>query len=256
MESSVLIQSTSVLQKLMSQVDDGLFKNSVVAQVSAYVFYNSEVMSQVMQSPGFKNKFNTIVYNQIEKDFSNYIDAKARISKRSLHHVYEWDRSGDPGARLFKLNKKDTEGISFQVNYNFLPSKSFAKTDSKRRHVFINKASVMEAGRALKIAPRFSERLVFEVNGYTVFMPKGASVTVRRPGGPGVKNAFQMAYTHFFSGNLVNESIKKSGFQNLFNSSISKALSLPPDIKRVKYSFSPNAIRMQAKSAVTTAFGA
>ncbi|MGA1049197.1 MAG: hypothetical protein ACO3UU_14415 [Minisyncoccia bacterium] len=255
MESNILVQSTSVLQKLMSQADDGFLKNSIVAQISAYIFYNSEVMNQVMQNPGFKNKFNYMVYNQIEKDFGNYVDAKARISKRSLHHIYEWDRAGEAEARLFKLSRKDGEGISFKINYGFLPSKSFAKTDLKRRHVFVNKASVMEAGMPLKIAPRFSERLVFESNGYTVFMPKGASVTVRRPGGPGVKNAFQMAYTHFFSGNLVNESIKRSGFQNLFNSSIAIALNLPGDIKRVKYKFSPNAIRMQAKSAVTTAFG-
>ena len=255
MESNILIQATSSLQKLMVSKDTGIFKNSIIAQIAAYVYYNSEVMNNIMSNPGFKNKFNTMLFNQIEKDFGNYIDAKARISKRSLHHVYEWERSGQPEARLFKLNKIDTQGISFIVNYEFLPSKSFAKSDSNRRHVFVNKASVMEAGMPLKIAPRYSERLVFEANGYTVYMPKGASVTVKRPGGAGVKNSFQMAYTHFFKGNLVNESIKRSGFQNLFNSSISKALNLPPDIKRVKYVFSPNAVRMQAKAAVATAFG-
>lgn len=239
----------------MSKTDKGIFKNSVVAQIAAYVYYNTEVMNNVMNNPGFKSKFNSMIFNQIEKDFGNYVDSKARISKKSLHHVYEWNRSGDPEARLFKLNRVDGEGISFKINYNFLPSKTFAKSDSKRRHVFVNKASVMEAGMPLKIAPRFSERLVFESNGYTVYMPKGASITVRRPGGTGVKNAFQMTYTHFFKGNLVNESIKRSGFQNLFNSSISKALNLPADIKRVKYIFSPSAISMQAKSAVASAFG-
>lgn len=255
MESNVLVQASSSLHRMMSGDNSGIFKNSIVAQISAYIYYNAEVMNNVMTSPGFKNKFNTMIFNQIEKDFGNYIDSKARMSKRSLHHVYEWNRSGNSEARLFKLNKLDGPGISFNVGYNFLPSKSFAKTDSKRRHVFVNKASVMEAGMPVKIAPRFSERLVFESNGYTVYMPKGASVEVRRPGGPGVKNAFQMAYSHFFKGNLVNESIKRSGFQSLFNSSISKALNLPADIRRVKYTFSPNAITMQAKAAVTTAFG-
>jgi len=255
LESNVLVQATSSLQKLMSSNNSGMFRNSIIAQIAAYVYYNAEVMTSVMNNPGFKNKFNTIIFNQIEKDFSDYIDAKARTSPKSLHHVYEWQRSGDSGARLFKLNKIEGNDISFKIDYDFLPSKSFAKGDSKRRHVFVNKASVMESGMPVKIAPRFSERLVFESNGYTVYMPKGASVTVRRPGGAGVKNAFQMAYSHFFKGNLVNESIKRSGFQNLFNSSISKALNLPADIKRVKYTFSPNALKMQANAAVATAFG-
>jgi len=54
---------------------------------------------------------------------------------------------------------------------------------------------------------------------------------------------------------LVNQAIKKSGFQNLFNKSISRALSLPSDIKKVKYKFSPNTIKMQADSSLAIAFG-
>jgi hypothetical protein len=62
-------------------------------------------------------------------------------------------------------------------------------------------------------------------------------------------------YSRFFSGELVNNSIKKSGFQKMFNSSISKALGVPSNIKRVQYSFSPNYIRSQADMALTQAFG-
>jgi hypothetical protein len=114
----------------------------------------------------------------------------------------------------------------------------------------------MEAGMPLKIAPRHSKRLVFETNGYKVFMPEGASVVVKRPGGAGVKNAFMMTYSRFFKSNLVNISIKKSGFQKLFNNSMAKALRIPTDIKTVKYSFNPNTISIQADAALTSAFGA
>lgn len=255
MESNILVQASSGLQKLMVGSKGGVLKDSIVAQISAYAYYNTEVMANLMSNSGFKRKFNSVIFNQIEEDFGNYVDAKARSSKRSLHHVYEWDRTGSKGARLFKLNKKDTEGISFQISYNFLPSKSFAKGESKRRHVFINKASVMEEGMPLKISPKYAERLVFETNGYKVFMPKGKSVTVKRPGGSGVKNSFVMTYSHFFKGNLVNESIKRSGFQNIFKSSMARALSVPQDIKTVKYSFSPNTIRAQAKTSLASAFG-
>lgn len=255
MESNVLVQASSGLQKLMVGSKGDILKDSIVAQVAAYAYYNSEVMANLMSSSGFKRKFNSVIFNRIEEDFGNYVDAKARSSKRSLHHVYEWGRTGSKEARLFELSKKDTEGISFQISYSFLPSKSFAKSEGKRRHVFINKASVMEAGMPLKISPKYSERLVFESNGYKVFMPKGKSVTVKRPGGAGVKNSFVMTFGHFFKGNLVNESIKKSGFQNIFKSSMAKALSVPQDIKTVKYSFSPNTVRSQAKSSLASAFG-
>ena len=137
-----------------------------------------------------------------------------------------------------------------------MPSKSFVPTQrGKHRHVFKNKASVMEAGMPVKIAPRAAERIVFEIDGNVVFMPKGASVTVQRPGGSGVKNQFSLNYSRWFSSNLVSLSIKKSGFQNLFNQSLSKALKVPSEIKRVQYSFSPNSIRLQADAALTSSFG-
>jgi hypothetical protein len=112
----------------------------------------------------------------------------------------------------------------------------------------------MEDGKTVVIAPRFSERLVFDVDGYTVFMPKGESVTVRKPGGAGVKNSFFSAYRYFFTGQLVNMSIKKSGFQRLFNSSLSRALGVPAQVKTVKYSFSANQLANEADAATSAAF--
>jgi len=251
-----LIQASSGLRNLMSASKGGIMKESLVAQISAYVYYNAQVISKITSNSGFKNKFREVIFNQIEKDFGEFIDSQARVKPRSLHHVYEWDQTGSSEARLFKLNKLNTDGLGFSISYEFLPSKTFAKSEGNRRHVFVNKASVMEAGMPLKIAPRHSKRLVFETNGYKVFMPEGASVTVKRPGGVGVKNAFMMTYSRFFKSNLVNLSIKKSGFQQLFNNSMAKALRLPSEIKTVKYSFSPNSLSTQADAALTSAFGA
>jgi len=240
----------------MIKSKSGILKESLVAQISAYVYYNTQVISKLTANIAFRNKFKEVIFNQIQKDFADYVDAQARIKPKSLHHVYEWDKAGDPASRLFKLNKFNTEGLGFSMTYEFLPSKSFASSEGNRRHVFVNKASVMEAGMPLKIAPRHSKRLVFETNGYTVFMPEGASVMVRRPGGAGVKNSFMMTYSKFFKSNLVNISIKKSGFQQLFNRSMTRALKVPSDIKTVKYSFNPNTISIQADAALTAAFGA
>jgi len=251
-----LLQASSGLRNLMTASKGGVMKESLVAQISAYVYYNVQVISKLTSNAAFKNKFKEVIFNQIEKEFGEYVDSQARIKPKSLHHVYEWNQTGDKSARLFKLNKLNTEGLGFSMTYEFLPSKTFAKSEGNRRHVFVNKASVMEAGMPLKIAPRHSKRLVFETNGYKVFMPIGASVTVRRPGGTGVKNSFMMTYSRFFRSNLVNLAIKRSGFQQLFNRSMTKALNLPSEIKTVKYSFNPNTISIQADAALTSAFGA
>jgi hypothetical protein len=252
----MLIQAASGLERMMYANQKGVLKDSTVAQISAYVYYEAAVIAKLTTNKAFQNAFSKLIFDQINLDFGNYIDALARSKPKSLHHVYEWKKTGNKSARLFKLNKTGQVGLSFGVNYEFLPSKSMVPASTgKRRHMFINKASIMEQGNPLVIRPKNSDRLVFEIDGETVFMPKGASVTVRRPGGSGARNQFTLAHSRFFSGRLVNDSIKKSGFQRLFNSSMSKALGVPSDIKRVKYSFSANTIRSQADSALTLSFG-
>lgn len=252
----MLIQAASGLERMMYSNQKGPLKDSTVAQISAYVYYEAAVMSKLTTNRSFQNAFSKLIFDQINLDFGNYIDALARSKPKSLHHVYEWKKTGNKTARLFRLNKTVQTGLSFGINYQFLPSKTMVPaSNGKRRHMFINKASVMEKGEPLVIRPKNSERLVFEIDGETVFMPKGASVTVRRPGGSAARSQFTLAHSRFFSGNLVNDSIKRSGFQRLFNSSITKALGVPSNIKRVQYSFSANTIRSQADSALTLAFG-
>ena len=258
MASSVmLLQAASGLERMMySKNPDPTLQDSNVAQISAILYYQANVLAKLENSKKFKNTFKKIIFTQIEKDFGLYIDAQARSKPKSLHHVYEWKKVGNKNGRLFKLTSMPGDGISFKINYEFKPSKSFVPTEKgRRKHVFISKASIMEAGMPLKIAPRHSKRLVFESNGNTVFMPIGASVTVQRPGGPSVKNQFKSQYSRWFSSDLVNQSIKKSGFANIFNSEITKALRVPAPIKKVQYSFSPNMIRNMADSALASAFG-
>ena len=253
----MLMQASSGLERLMAGNRDGVLKDSTVAQISAYLYYNANVIAKLTSNKQFQSMFSETIFNQIQKDFGEYIDAKARTSPRSLHHVYEWKKVGNKGARLFELSLMSQDGLSFRIGTSFKPSRSLVPLSggTKRRHVFINKASVMEAGVPLKISPKNATRLVFESDGETVFMPKGASVVVKRPGGPGVKNQYFLAHSRFFTGQLVNQSIKNSGFQRIFNAGMAKALSLPSGIKKVQYKFSPNLVRSQADSALAAAFG-
>jgi hypothetical protein len=252
----MLIQAASGLERMMHANQGGVLKDSTVAQISAYVYYEAAVISKLTTNKKFQQAFTKIIFDQIDTDFGNYIDALARSKPKSLHHVYEWKKTGNKNARLFKLNKISEDGLSFRVNYDFLPSRSLVPaSNSRRRHMFVDKASVMEKGNPLIIRPKSADRLVFEIDGETVFMPKGAAVTVRRPGGSAATNQFSLAHSRFFSGRLVNESIKRSGFQRIFNSSMTKALRVPSNIKKVQYTFSANTIRSQADSALALSFG-
>ena len=254
----MLVQAASGLERMMYANQKGPLKDSTVAQVSAYVYYEAAVLSKLTTNAGFKSLFTKTIFDQINIDFGNYIDALARSKPKSLHHVYEWKKTGSKTGRLFKLNRVNDSGLSlsFKMNYQFLPSRSMVPTsNSKRKHMFPNKASVMEAGKPLVIRPKNAQRLVFEYEGETIFMPKGKSVTVKRPGGSAATNQFDLHYSRFFSGRLVNDSIKRSGFQRIFNLGISKALKVPSNIKKVQYSFSPNTIRSQADAALIQSFG-
>lgn len=254
--SAVLVQAASGLQKNMSGTAGTILKDSTVAQISAAIYYQASVVSKVTTNKQFQSKFQSILFNQIEKDFGNYIDSQARMNPKTLHHVYEWKKVGVPSSRLFDLKVANTSGLSFKIVSNFKPSKSMVPTSfGKSRHVFTSKASVMEAGNPVVIRPRSAERLVFEIDGFVVRMPKGKSVTVKRPGGGKATGRFKIAYAQFFTGNLVNLSIKNSRFQQIFNSSMTTALKLPGDIRKVKYSFSANTVNMQADKALSAAFG-
>ena len=257
MASEILaIRAASGLVNLMSnRPASGAIKDSTVAQISAALFYKTNVMAKLASNAQFQSAFRNVIFDQLQVDFGDYVDAKSRTSPKSFHHVYEWGRIGEDEARLFKLKKLPADGLSLKVNYELIDSKSFVPSEnSNNKNVFVKKASVMEDGKTVVIAPRFSERLVFDVDGYTVFMPKGESVTVRKPGGAGVKNSFFSAYRYFFTGQLVNMSIKKSGFQRLFNSSLSRALGVPAQVKTVKYSFSANQLANEADAATSAAF--
>ena len=101
----MLVQAASGLERLMvGNRNNALLKDSTVAQISAYMYYNAQVISKLTTNKAFQSKFSSVIFAQIDKDFGEYIDALARTRPKSLHHVYEWKRVGNKTARLFKLN--------------------------------------------------------------------------------------------------------------------------------------------------------
>ncbi|NBP58668.1 hypothetical protein EBU71_19435, partial [bacterium] len=75
---AIALQAASGLVNLMAgKPMSGAIKDSTVAQISAAIFYKTNVMAKLTSNIAFQNMFNKTIYTQINKDFGEYIDAKA-----------------------------------------------------------------------------------------------------------------------------------------------------------------------------------
>lgn len=134
-----------------------------------------------------------------------YIDSEARSNPQSLHHVYEWYRSGSPSARLFDIHKSVNRG-GISLMSSFSQSQSLSNNSSEP---FYDKAKIMEEGRSLTISPKNSSVLAFEVDGEQVFSK--TPVVVDNPGGPNVAGSFKDVIDEFFSSYFSQAFLRSSG---------------------------------------------
>src|SRR6185437_13951164 len=78
--------------------------------------------------------------------------SKAALSTRTFNHMYEWNRAGDPNAKLWRHVLKGN-GAKRQAFFEFKASKSIVPVDPqlarvgvKKIHVFVWKSMVLETG--------------------------------------------------------------------------------------------------------------
>jgi hypothetical protein len=180
--------------------------------------FSSVMRNTVEYSKGFmqgieENKilFNQRLGDQTVEALYRFIDSKARMSPDSLHHVYEWNATGSPGARLFKFNAKANRQ-SVTIVGDFLPSKSISDSASslgQSTEPFVDKANIMENQITIVVSPRSSEYLVFESSGEPVFTVH--SVIIDNPGGDEVSGSFGRVVDEFFDSYFTTTFLKQSG---------------------------------------------
>jgi hypothetical protein len=134
-----------------------------------------------------------------------FIDSNARVNPETLHHVYEWHRTGSPDARLFDFVKR-VGGGKLSIGYTLRQSSSLQKGSTTP---FYSKARIMEEGSPVTIFPVRRRALKFEVGGEDVFVR--GSVTVTNPGGAATTGAMERVFDSFFDNYFTQSFLQTSG---------------------------------------------
>jgi hypothetical protein len=139
------------------------------------------------------------------ESLSQYIDVQARANPKALHHVYEWNQTGSPGARLFNL-KYTVSNLGLSVNSTFRQSRSVSENMTVP---FYNKAKIMENGMPVTIAPTKSKVLKFNGPNGEVFTSK--TIKVDNPGGDEVYKGFESTFDEFMIRYIKQSLLRASG---------------------------------------------
>jgi len=134
-----------------------------------------------------------------------FIDSNARVNPEMLHHIYEWNQTGSPSARLYDISYTTSNlGLSFRSSFSQSTS---IKNGS--RTPFYDKARIMEEGIPVTIRPRVAQVLAFEDDGETVFTR--GPVEVANPGGTEVHGGFEKVFDMFFNRYFSQAFLRVSG---------------------------------------------
>jgi hypothetical protein len=192
-------------------------------KVLALSTYDSTLITDLYNNTANKQKIIRGAAFLIKNYFEEYMDARARQSPSSYHHVYEFDRTGDKSARLFKgtvTNSNDGAVITYKFTQ--------AKNSNREGHEFPNKAETMEKNDPIMIYPKNAKYLQFRLDSGKFVKSEG--VYVRNPGGPEVTNSFEKTFDNFMKTQGYVALQKFGFFKRIEQSIISKRKLVIPRI--------------------------
>ena len=176
--------------------------------------FTKEMNNIVQYSSGFldgvqkgKTEFLRLVGQATITSMAQYVDAQARSNPKALHHIYEWNKTGSPSARLFDLDST-ISNLGLYIRGTFKHSKSLKEGSTVP---FYDKAKIMENGVPGVIKPK-KNVLAFEVDGQEVFTAN--DVRVDNPGGDEVQGSFEKAIDEFMLRYFKQSFLRASGIYN------------------------------------------
>jgi hypothetical protein len=168
-------------------------------------------------------RFSRNVFVGLRTGFYGRTDARARANKDRFHHLYEWDKTGSGGDRLFRLISRHLGTDAFEISYEYLESNLPVPNSG---HIFRDKARIMEEGIEVTVAPKNASVLMFEIDGEQVVTAN--PVVIPNPGGDLVKNALREEFMMYFRPSVL---IKNPAYQAAVQAEKDKVLM---DLRRVK----------------------
>ena len=164
------------------------------------------------------------------KDLNNY----SKSNKKSMHHIYEWNRVGIDSARLFKLKRNSITENKVTIDIILKKSKTKAPISKvllkpgrtgkfvKRSGVFRDKAEVMESGRSVSfIATR---NIAFASSRKIIFKPRGTVITIRNPGGRMTTHSLER-YATKWQNSVLSKSVESTKIFSKIERDIAKTMS-------------------------------
>jgi hypothetical protein len=163
---------------------------------------------------GKKEFLRNIGHSTIEL-LKQYIDTNARVNPAMLHHVYEWEKTGSPSARLFDITYT-ISNLGLSLRSTFSQSQSIKRGSNVP---FYDKARLMESGTPVVIRPKRAQVLAFtDESGNEVFTR--GPISVLNPGGDEVEGGFEKTFDNFFNLYFSQVFLNSSGILGYLDSPI------------------------------------
>jgi hypothetical protein len=222
---------------------DGGFSRKVVSMTE----YDMTMLNQLHMNPANKQQIEKGAANIVSKYFESYIDAKARSAPSRLHHVYEFDRTGQSNSRLFKSEIRTTNSGA-TITYKF----TNARNPNRQGYPFPAKASVMESGETVTIRPTKKQYLTYRLDDGRFV--KSTQSVVTQPGGD-VAGNFASEWQEFTSTKVKTVLKQLRYFERINSAYRSKRRLIIPRINRDTLSNAKAQAAMDARMVAVQAEG-
>ena len=190
--------------------------------------FMKEMDSMVQYANGFmdgaqagKKQLLETIGAKTKEILESFIDSNARTNQAVLHHVYEWQQSGNATSRLFDI-EYTTSGGGLTLRSTFRQSVSVKNGSTTP---FYDKARIIEEGIPVRIKAKVSSVLSFSDGGEQVFTK--LPIDVSNPGGSEANGGFQRIVDSFFNSYWKQSFLKTSGIADILRNPIQFKQNLP-----------------------------
>jgi len=185
--------------------------DSIVQYANGFMDGAQAGKKQLLETIGAKTK----------EILESFIDSNARTNQAVLHHVYEWQQSGNAASRLFDI-EYTTSGGGLTLRSTFRQSVSVKNGSTTP---FYDKARIIEEGIPVRIKAKVSSVLSFNDGGEQVFTK--LPIDVSNPGGSEANGGFQRIVDSFFNSYWKQSFLKTSGIADILRNPIQFKQNLP-----------------------------